>query len=402
MRIKRYLAASVGEALELVRLEMGSDALILQTRKVRCWWMPWQKPRVEVVAACEPMDRRRRQPGGMGAGAGARPGAGGRLPSAFGPILQAATQAPGPSREAASQSQGPSGEPFAGRAHARHSEWALPGDGRGRSVEAAWLQRLLDLDVEAPLAWDVVRRAAVLSRAGGLAFEEAVAQSLQASVPVQEVWERTGRPRVVMLVGPTGVGKTTTVAKLAANFALVAGWKVGLVTADTYRIGAVEQLRTYGELLGTPLDVVRDAAELRQVLAGSHQDLVLIDTSGHSPSDPSRLAALEQLCQALPREAEVLLVVSAPTRQEDLADVVEHYRKLPLTGVCVTKLDETRRRGALVNAPHRLQRPLVFVTTGQAVPDDIEAVDPGAITRWLLQAHPQADKSWVRRPDTGG
>lgn len=341
MRIRRYVARSLAQALEQVRRELGPDALILQTRQRRRW-LPWWPPRVEVWAAWEP-------------------------------------QTPGPrvaSRGAAGQARGPAG----------NSEAAMPSVSLGNG--GPWLERLLEHDVEASLAWKLVGAACARSRAAAIPVEQALADQLAHTVPTADVWQPDVPTRVVMLVGPTGAGKTTTVAKLAANFALVAGWQVALVTADTYRIGAIQQLRTYAELIGVPLEVARDGEELRQLVRVTTGQLLLVDTAGHSPHDRERMARLRELCRSLPDGAEVMLVLPATLRQADLAEMVATYRQLPIGSVCITKLDETRRRGPLVNAPCWLGRPLRFVTTGQSVPDDIEAVEGASLARWLLGEGP--------------
>ena len=358
MRIKRYTAPTMQEALARVREEMGDDALIIQTRKLRPWW-PWGKARVEVVAAMD-----------------GRPAA-----------SRVAEPPPAPRPPHEARAVGSPQEVSQGRLFQASAR--LPA-GRGvpdgwAQEEAIWFQRLVECDVEASLAWDIVRRAALVAKTSGRGMAEAVAGQVGAAVATMPLWERKDHPLHVMLVGPTGVGKTTTLAKLAANFALIGGWRVGLVTADTFRIGAIQQLRTYAELVGLPLWVVRDAAELGTVCRQAGQELVLIDTAGHSPGDQRKLEETLALARALPEGSMVILVVPAGARQADLAEVVEAYRPLPLSGVIVTKVDETRRRGALLNAPKWTGRPLVHITTGQTVPDDIEVADGEAVARWLLQ-----------------
>lgn len=372
MRIKRYTAPTMQEALERVRQEMGDGALIVQTRRLRPWWWPWAKGRVEVIAAMDP------RPTGPRA-AEARPAS--RPPGEWRPAAGS---------RAVADARPSTGMAAAEMAAARPQAGAVAREGWTQQ-EAVWFERLVECDVEASLAWDIVHRAALVAKASGREMAEAVVGQIGAAVPTMPLWERRSHPRFVMLVGPTGVGKTTTLAKLAANFALIGGWDVGLVTADTFRIGAIQQLRTYAELVGLPLWVARDAGELRAICREAKQELVLIDTAGHSPGDQRKLEETLALSRALPEGSLVILVVPAGFRQADLAEVVEAYRPLPLSGVIVTKVDETRRRGALLNAPKWTGRPLVHITTGQTVPDDIEVADGEAVARWLLQ-------EWLPRP----
>lgn len=389
MRIKRYTALTMHEALEQVRREMGDGALIVQTRRLRPWWWPWARARVEVIAATDPRPAWDRA---ADVRAAARP--------------RAETAASSAATVSASRSAYGAAVPGA-RARAASPSRPPARDGWGRQ-EATWFERLVGCDVEASLAWEVVHRAALSARASGQAMEQALVEQVGAAVRTMPLWERGAAPRFVMLVGPTGVGKTTTLAKLAANFALIGGWDVGLVTTDTFRIGAIQQLRTYADLVGLPLWVARDAEELRSLCRGARQELVLIDTAGHSPGDQGKLEEVSGLARALPGGSMVLLVVPAGTRQEDLAEVVEAYRPLPLSGVIVTKVDETRRRGVLLNAPRWTGQPLVHITTGQTVPDDIEVADGEAVARWLLREWlppaPVADAAaaTVPRPKGGG
>ena len=366
MRIRRYVARSIQEALERVREELGPEALILHTRRRWRWWVPWQPANVEVVVAWEP-------PRAGRTSSGASPQVSGRR---GGPLARAL-------REMVPDGRADGGYP-APVDHPIPASPATMPPPAAASTESVWFQRLVEQDVDPSLAWRLVAGASARSRGAKIPFHRALADQLAVTVPTQPVWEQDRRLRTVVLVGPTGAGKTTTVAKLAANFALVGRWRVGLVAADTYRIGAIQQLRTYAELIGVPLDVAQDGSELRQILAASDRQLVLVDTAGHAPKDTGRLAGIRELCAALPEGSEVLLVVPALLRQEDLAELLRAYRELPVTAVCVTKLDETSRRGALVNAPCWMGRPLRFVTTGQAVPDDIETADPQTLARWLL------------------
>ncbi|MEW6045941.1 MAG: flagellar biosynthesis protein FlhF [Bacillota bacterium] len=365
MRIKRYVAPSMQQALERVREEMGDGALIVQTRRLRSWWRPWGQEGVEVIAAVEPRTA----------------------------VHPPAPPRPAEPRAGAPRAPVPPGRqaPLDGIGSNSHANRPAPPAAAGRSApdlraqETVWFDRLTQCDVEASLAWEMVQKAALLARSSGMKMVRALLEQVESSVPTAPLWERDRHPRFVMLVGPTGVGKTTTLAKLAANFALIGGWQVGLVTADTFRIGAVHQLRTYAELTGLPLWVAQDSEQLRDICRAATQELVLIDTAGHSPSDRRKLEQTLALTRSLAGETAVMLVVPAAARQADLMEMVEAYRPLKPSGVIVTKVDETRRRGALLNAPRWAGQPLAFITTGQTVPDDIEVADGNTVARWLLR-----------------
>jgi flagellar biosynthesis protein FlhF len=194
-----------------------------------------------------------------------------------------------------------------------------------------------------------------------------------------------GTRRVVALVGPTGVGKTTTVAKLAANFKLAHGVRVGLVTVDTYRIAAVEQLKTYAEIIDLPLAVVNDPVEMPRALDElGDVDLVFIDTAGRSPRDEVKIRELaEFLLRARPDE--VHLVLSAVAGERSLRSAVERFAAVPVDRLILTKLDEADSLGGILAVLSLSSRPLSYLTTGQAVPDDIEPADRKRLARLILR-----------------
>ena len=185
--------------------------------------------------------------------------------------------------------------------------------------------------------------------------------------------------------GPTGVGKTTTVAKLAANFKLAHGVRVGLITVDTYRIAAVEQLKTYAEIIDLPLAVVNDPVEMPRALDElGAVDLVFIDTAGRSPRDEVKIRELaEFLLQARPDE--VHLVLSAVAGQRSLRSAVERFAMVQVDRLILTKLDEADSLGGVLAVLGLSSRPVSYLTTGQAVPDDIEPADRKRLARLILR-----------------
>jgi flagellar biosynthesis protein FlhF len=211
---------------------------------------------------------------------------------------------------------------------------------------------------------------------------DAIEQCISVAPPIQAI---AGTRRVVALVGPTGVGKTTTVAKLAANFKLTHGARVGLLTVDTYRIAAVEQLKTYAEIIDLPLAVVNDPAEMPRALDEMGAvDIVFIDTAGRSPRDEVKIRELaEFLLQARPDE--VHLVLSAVAGQRSLQSAVERFAVVQIDRLILTKLDEADSLGGLLAVLGLSNRPVSYLTTGQAVPDDIEPADPKRLARLILK-----------------
>lgn len=175
--------------------------------------------------------------------------------------------------------------------------------------------------------------------------------------------------RAILLVGPTGAGKTTTIAKLAARAALIEGRTVHLVTLDDYRIGGVDQIRTFAELIGIPLHVAPTQDQLRE-LCEDEGALTLIDTAGRSPRDTRAIAELAELVEGLPVETH--LVVPAALSPVAIDDFARRYRALAPARLLFTKLDEVEEVTELAAAPARLALPVTWVTTGQAVPEDLE------------------------------
>jgi len=213
---------------------------------------------------------------------------------------------------------------------------------------------------------------------------ERVAAQLVAEIPTAPPWDFSKTPVIVPLVGPTGVGKTTTIAKLAANFSMLAKRSVGLVTVDTYRIAAVEQLRAYANIMGVDLLVAYTPDELRRAVATlEDRDLILIDTAGRSQHHAMHMAELRAFLEVLP-SPQVHLVISATTRRQDMAEIVERFRGTAFQRLIITKLDETRAYGSLYSAPRLAGKPLAYLTTGQSVPDDIEVADAQQVARLIL------------------
>jgi flagellar biosynthesis protein FlhF len=193
-----------------------------------------------------------------------------------------------------------------------------------------------------------------------------------------------GKPSVIIFVGPTGVGKTTTLAKIAANYLLNQKKSVGLITADTYRIAAVEQLKTYGEILGIPVSVVYTAADMKEAV-GQHsdKDIVLIDTAGRSHRNKAQFEELKTLIAASGAD-EVYLVLSATTSLRNCREILSSYEFLTNYKLIFTKTDEAPVQGIILNVKYYTGKSLSYITTGQSVPDDIETANIERITKNLI------------------
>ncbi len=195
------------------------------------------------------------------------------------------------------------------------------------------------------------------------------------------------RPKVLFFVGPTGVGKTTTIAKLASKLKMEQHKKVALLTADTYRIAAAEQLRTYANILDTPLSIIYSVQELRSsIMKVIESDFILVDTAGFSHKNEEQRMDMKQLVESLDSEydKEVFLVVSATTKYNDLVQIADSYKEIADYRLIFTKLDETSAYGNIYNLKQYTGAELSYVTVGQNVPDDISIFDTQKIVRNLL------------------
>jgi len=193
-----------------------------------------------------------------------------------------------------------------------------------------------------------------------------------------------GRRRLVALIGPTGVGKTTTIAKLAANFRLKEKRKVGLITVDTYRIAAVEQLRTYADIIDLPMTVVSTPREMREAVAKMNNlELILMDTAGRSPRDEVKIQELKSMLGEAHAD-EVHLVLSATAGSGSLVGMARQFAAVGTTALLLTKLDEVGRLGHLLPLMRSSKLPLSHVTDGQNVPDDIQPANCRRLARMVL------------------
>jgi flagellar biosynthesis protein FlhF len=192
-------------------------------------------------------------------------------------------------------------------------------------------------------------------------------------------------PRVVAIVGPTGVGKTTTIAKLAAQYALTKGAKVALVTTDNFRVGAIEQLKTYAKIMDLTLDVAGTSKDLGKVLAmHADKDLVLIDTAGRSHKDREKLEELKLFLEDH-TTVETYLCIAATTREREMNETIENFGILPVSRLLFTKLDESGSFGSLVNVHLRHRYPFSYLTNGQRVPEDIEVATGRKLASLILK-----------------
>lgn len=363
MSLRTYRAGTMKEALAQVRRDLGGGAVILGTREVRRRRMFGLGTRelVEVTASDGP--------------------------SAPAVSVSARSSGPAPALQAQFGEQ-------LSRLHAMVEDLSKHGridhllpDLPSELVPT--YAQLLEAEVPEVLARRLVRHVAdslepeQIHR--GESVRAALCDAVESCVPIAPpIAAVAGTRRVVALVGPTGVGKTTTVAKLAANFKLTHGFRPGLVTVDTYRIAAVEQLRTYAEIISLPLAVANAPAEMRRAIDElGDVDLVLIDTAGRSPRDEVKIRELADFLAAAQPD-EVHLVLSAVAGERSLRAAVERFSVVHADRLILTKLDEADGLGGVLSVLGQADRPVSYLTTGQAVPDDIEPANRTRLARLIL------------------
>ena len=372
MMIKRFFAAEARQALQQVSEELGSDALILSNRRVA--------DGVEIIAAQDYEDELLGDDFSLVdkiRDDGQRQQTSRETPSQNGPGATADDPASLQSIKAVQDEI----QMLRDSLEAPLSRLAWAEMGRQQPYRAELIRRLLALGLHSVVANHLADQVGDIQNLEQ-GWRTALSR-LEHMLPVADD-ELLSAGGVVALVGATGVGKTTTVAKLAARFAMRHGRRnVALVTMDCYRIGAHEQLRTYGRLLGVPVHTAVDGEELRAVI--NHmcdRKLILIDTAGASQRDMRLLEQFEML-NADDFSIKRYLVLSANGSTALADEVVESFKRTALDGCIVTKLDEATRIGGVLSVLLKHKLPITYVGDGQRVPDDLH---PARVRRLLSQA----------------
>lgn len=380
MKIRRYIANTAQEAMLKIKMDLGSDAIVLNTRKVRQkgLFKIFSKPLVEVLAAADDDYSKKARDEGKAEDKGA-----------------AVTKRVKDDRISELENKLNTMESVLVKLYEQikttKQNGTVPGD-INSSILQVFRNNLLKNEVDADIVNKIISTAG--HQLGGkqnpdliLSHTTSVLYNIingMLGKPQPITLRNDGKPTVVIFLGPTGVGKTTTLAKIAANFALSQKKNVAFLTADTYRIAAVEQLKTYAEILGMPIGVIYSPNEICDAIAKfADKDVILIDTAGRSHKNKQQFDELKTLV-GMCKADEVFLVISATTGIESCKDIIDKYGFLGDYKLIFTKLDETAVVGSILNVRHMTNKNLSYFATGQNVPDDIEVADVDRITKSLL------------------
>lgn len=366
MIVKKFVGRDMQEAMKKIRRELGPDAVMLGSKAVRKKGLAglFSPKIVEVTAVYEP----------------------------------AAKQAPAAPACADAKKNRNGSDRDLSELHQRMTRLQQTVDDFVGRMEQAGRQtpdfprevgrlyeQLLASDVSEDVARALLEEVAQATAKTGVepaaALEQLILERLGEPVPLKlKKFKRTA----VMIAGPTGVGKTTTLVKLAGLFSCTQGLKVGLINTDTYRVAAWEQLKTYADIMDIPVNIAYSAGELSFALKTlENMDVVLVDTAGKSPRDEGYINELKELLAASSMD-EVLLTLSINTGARALRDIAKNYAFLKECKVVVTKLDEVNSWGNALNIAVYTGKPITYVTTGQSVPDDIEQMDARKIVANIL------------------
>lgn len=363
MRVRKFEGATMRDAIAKVKAELGDQAVIISTRQVRRGLLGTA---IEISAAIDTEDVEPAPPPTFDG------------PSGGGPAQLPQAQAAQTAHELEKQIGPLRSELRSLRALVRSS-----GDSRSsnelRSEVAALRKLVEDLHrSNTPINAPALAPAAAPPRGRAITQYETATPAPAAPAPARTRAATQGHDgpltasssgHILMLVGPTGVGKTTTIAKLAARAALIDNRRVGVITLDNYRVGGVDQIRTFTDLIGVPLQVADGPAQLAGLIDPSNE-LTLIDTAGRSPRDRAAIDELALHIDGL--DIEVHLVIPAGATAAQIDELVQRYSALAPTRLLFTKIDEYEHVPELALAPARTRLPITWITTGQAVPEDIE------------------------------
>ncbi|MBU5269056.1 flagellar biosynthesis protein FlhF [Clostridium cochlearium] len=371
MIIKKYVVNNMNEAMTRIRYEMGQDAVIISQRKVKRPGISgfFRKKVLEVTAAAESSNSKRES----------------ENYNAVKQLLENSIdrKKEEPAENNLDNSNG-NKEILKEIEEMKNVVTSFIDNAYKENVEEEKeeIKEIKSLLKDNDVSEDIVEK--ILKVLNGLENKEQLMEKTKEFIENTVKVSSEDLKGAVVLVGPTGVGKTTTIAKLAGRLSLVEKKKVGLITVDTYRIGAVDQLKTYADIMGIPFKVVFSINDMEEAIENMKNcEVVLVDTTGRSSKNVMQISELRAFIEKVNSD-NIHLVISSTTKNRDIDNIVEGYKTLGYNNVIITKLDETTTYGSILNIVNSTKKPISFITTGQNVPDDIRAITPKEISSLIL------------------
>jgi flagellar biosynthesis protein FlhF len=430
VRVKRYVVDSMPDALEKIRIDLGKDAIILNSKPIRTGGLfgLFTKQRIEVVAAVDDKGAERAASASPASqpdpsalpktGSYAAKQAYQKAATVTAGQATAESEPPGIDTRLTHEATADSARQAASRPdHSqakRAPSMAAAADSKQLADEVRDMRQVFDkllvngLSSQLPPAIQAVQahlarqevaeevtadiiRQVLLHGEPSAQWTEEEAKRAAARIIAERVEQASPMPsriesgvRYAFFFGPTGVGKTTTIAKLAADSMLKDKRRIGFITADTYRIAAVEQLKTYANILNVPLEVIFSPKEIVQAMERlSGCDLIFVDTAGRNFRNDEYVQGIREL---LRHDADCLnfLVLSLTAKYSDIKAIIRNFDDVPVSRVIFTKADETEAYGAMLNVAYETSLPFSYITTGQNVPDDIVAATPALVANMIM------------------
>jgi len=389
MKIKKYEVFDMKEAMKLIKEELGSDAVILSTRKVvkNNSFGLFSRPIIEVTAAIENDDRvKGRKSVGKNFDPKQEMEDSAKEPKDLDRIVELINTLGLNRFDSLISDISDIKKQMNEMKSSMKENLMVDLTGPLKEIYVVMVKNGID-DI---IAYKFLKKIEKRTSSGLTAnqIKNLVTQLMSDLIPIEKNYFSSISQKVLALVGPTGVGKTTTIAKIAANLSLKLNKSVALITVDNFRIGAVEQLRTYAEIVDIPLRVASTPSELEHTIEECRDyEYVFVDSMGRSQFDDDQIGDLMKFLEVSPA-IKVALVLSMSSNHAEMMDTYDRYSKLLPEYLIFTKLDETRYFGPLVNLPIKKKTPLMLLSKGQNVPDDMEVPDGKKIAGMILKEIP--------------
>ncbi|MCT2344007.1 flagellar biosynthesis protein FlhF [Niallia taxi] len=388
MKIKKYIAASMPEAMKQVRAELGNNAVILQSKIVYTGGFlgMFKKRNIEVLAAIDPDLNTSRPPQEKPMPAPIP--APKLLPKVERnldlEVMKELHKSPVPANEEIMKQLARMNQHIQKMSESGKLQMELPI--QLQTVIDSLVRQDLEVDIQSRLTAKLLERW-YLAGANSPVEEVYVwaEDFLYEEMKQYNFGELTLKKKFINVIGPTGVGKTTTLAKMAAEFMMKHKKKIGFITTDTYRIAAIDQLKTYATILNVPIEVcynLEDFDKATKSLADC--DIILVDTAGRNFRNQQYVQDLREVVD-YNSDMETLLVLSLTAKQTDMEEIYQQFSSIHIDQFIFTKLDETSTYGAMINLVVKYQKGVAYVTTGQNVPDDIMPADPRQIAKRMIE-----------------